>query len=52
MVSGPFVVQRHLARACIKALPHDAAIGFVFVPRPIPGIGIPLDGHIPYKASC
>ncbi len=52
MIFGPLLVKRHLAKACIKAFPHDAAVGLVFVSRTVRGVRIPLDGHIAYKASC
>ena len=51
MVLGPLPVKRRPARAYIKAFPHDAAIGFVFVSRPIPGVWVPFEGHIAYEAS-
>lgn len=51
MIFGPLIVKRHTARTYIKAFPHDAAIGFILVSRPVPGIGVPLDGYIAYKTS-
>ena len=51
MFYSPLVVKRYTSGTDVEAFPQDGAIGFVFVSCPIRRIGIPLNRHIPHKAS-